>query len=214
MSGATTRPAGQPAALSPADRLDAGLRRVDHHKLLMGIFISSESAFFITLIVAYLNYRLNASGFSGKQVAEALDIGKTGLFSIALFASSATLMMAERGLRRHSRWALRGWLGATIVLGAIFLVGQGLEYTTLYAENVTIHKNLFGTTFFTLTGFHGLHVFIGLLVLTIMLVLAFLRVFEEGKNETALVTAGYYWHFVDAVWVFIYSLVYLLAFAK
>lgn len=207
MTGTTTRPASARAAQSPADRLDAGLRTVDHHKLLMGIFISSESAFFITLIIAYLNYH----GFSGEKVRDVLDIGKTGLFSIALFSSSATLAFAERGLRNHNRWALRGGLFATIVLGAIFLVGQGLEYTTLYAENVTIHKNLFGSTFFTLTGFHGLHVFIGLLVLAVMLTLAFLGVFEDGKNETALVTAGYYWHFVDAVWVFIYSLVYLLA---
>ncbi|HET8629395.1 MAG TPA: heme-copper oxidase subunit III [Thermomicrobiales bacterium] len=213
MTGTTTRPASARAAQSPADRLDEGLRRVDHHKLLMGVFISSESAFFITLIIAYLNYRFNTNGFNGKTVRDALDIEKTGFFSIALFLSSATLALAERGLRNRNRWALRGWLGVTIVLGAIFLVGQGLEYTTLYAENITIHKNLFGTTFFTLTGFHGLHVFIGLLVLTVMLILAFLRVFEDGKNETALVTAGYYWHFVDAVWVFIFSLVYLLAYA-
>lgn len=207
MTGTTTRPASPRAALTPADRLDEGLRRVEHHKLLMGIFISSESAFFITLIIAYLNYH----GFSGENVRDVLDVGKTGLFSIALFSSSATLALAERGLRRHNRWALRGWLFATIVLGAIFLVGQGLEYMHLYADDVTIHKNLFGSTFFTLTGFHGLHVLIGLLVLAVMLILAFLRDFEEGQNETALVTAGYYWHFVDAVWVFIFSLVYLLA---
>jgi heme/copper-type cytochrome/quinol oxidase subunit 3 len=95
----------------------------------------------------------------------------------------------------------------TIVLGAIFLGGQVTEYAKLYAENVKINsRGEFGSTFFTLTGFHGFHVFVGLFALTCLLLLS--RDWRPG-HETPVKTIGYYWHFVDGVWVFIFSIVYL-----
>ena len=101
---------------------------------------------------------------SGPRPAD-LDVSRTALFSLALFASSGTLALAERRLRRDDQRGFRIWLLATIALGAIFLVGQLTEYQQMYAENIKIGSNLFTSAFFTLTGFHGAHVAIGLLAL-------------------------------------------------
>jgi heme/copper-type cytochrome/quinol oxidase subunit 3 len=183
---------------------DAALWRADPHKVLMGFFISSESFFFVSLIVTYITFH----GSTGPQAKDVLDVPLTGLFSIALFASSGTLYLAERGLHRRNGAQLRLWLLVTIALGAIFIAGQAYEYHHLIDEGVTISSGLFGTTFFTLTGFHGLHVIIGLIALGIIAVLTFKGDFDRG-NEMPLTTAGLYWHFVDAVWVVVFSVVYL-----
>ena len=101
-----------------------------------------------------------------------------------------------------------GWLGLTIVLGAVFLVGQLNEYWKLFQSGVDVGTNIFATTFFTLTGFHGLHVFIGLIALLIFLWLAWQGDFAAGQHGDAFQAAGYYWHFVDVVWVFVLFTVY------
>jgi heme/copper-type cytochrome/quinol oxidase subunit 3 len=98
---------------------------------------------------------------------------------------------------------------ATIVLGAVFLFGQGKEYLRLIDQHVTISRDVFSSAFFTLTGFHGFHVFVGLVVLLIMLGLAQAGDFRGGAHLDAVDTASWYWHFVDAVWVVIFSVVYL-----
>src|SRR5207248_2120087 len=99
-----------------------------------------------------------------------LNAARTGIFSIFLFASSATMMMASRSYRAKSSGAF-GWLIATVVLGAIFLFEQAREYVGLYSSGVTANSSLFATTFFTLTGFHGLHVAVGLLAIAAITVL-------------------------------------------
>jgi heme/copper-type cytochrome/quinol oxidase subunit 3 len=103
------------------------------------------------------------------------------------------------------------WMILTIVLGGIFLCGQGLEYSELISENLTISRDLFGSTFFTLTGFHGFHVIVGLLLLSVAL-----WVMVQGKEgeitEPGLTCVSLYWHFVDAVWVAVFSVVYLWRF--
>ena len=103
---------------------------------------------------------------------------------------------------------MKAWLAATILLGGIFIVGQGLEYWTLFQGGVTVGLDLFATTFFTLTGFHGLHVCVGLIALMIVLGVAFARAFKNG-HLPALGPVGLYWHFVDVVWVLVFSIVYL-----
>jgi heme/copper-type cytochrome/quinol oxidase subunit 3 len=104
--------------------------------------------------------------------------------------------------------ALRGWLLVTIAFGATFLGGQALEYRKLLRHGVTIDQSLFASTFFTLTGFHGLHVVIGLVALGVLLRLAFARDFGE-RTLRALHAVGIYWHFVDVVWIAVFSVVYL-----
>lgn len=181
----------------------------DRNRMAMAVFILSECVFFLLLVIAYINFHIR-----GGQIAEAsraLNVQTTLVFSLFLFSSSFTLWRAEASLRQHRRTPMRVWLGLTIVLGATFLVGQGREYYDLIHRDYTISRDLFGTTFFTLTGFHGLHVLVGLLLLAIMLVLALFGRRDEPR-ESALGAVGYYWHFVDAVWVVIFTVVYLWAF--
>jgi len=185
-------------------RLEHRLRVADHHRLLMIFFICSESVFFLSLIVAYVTYH----GASGTQPGDVLSVLRTGLFSVALFASSATIWRAERAHRRREGGRMRFWLLATIALGVIFLFGQALEWRGLIAGGVTLSRDLFGTTFFTLTGFHGLHVIVGLIALATLTAIGFAGELDGG-DEVALSTVSLYWHFVDAVWVVVFSVIYL-----
>ncbi|MDQ3809808.1 MAG: cytochrome c oxidase subunit I [Chloroflexota bacterium] len=169
-------------------------------------FIFSEATFFGALIVAFLQYRGRSQGFGPHD----LDLPRTFIFSLCLFASSGTIYLAERRLHGDDqRGFLRLWL-ATLALGAIFLLGQVSEYALLYAEGVTISTNLFTSGFFTLTGFHGLHVLVGLIALGVIAVLARSGDFRRGRRRAAVDAVAIYWHFVDGVWVVVFSLVYLL----
>ncbi len=168
------------------------------NRTLLGvaIFVASESIFFLAIVIAYVAYR-----DAGLATAKAtLDIGRTAIFSVALFASSGTMAVAARAESGR-------WLAATILLGAIFLVGQGSEYARLLGEGIGPGSALFGTTFFTLTGLHGLHVLAGLVALTALL--AANRRRPRALGAVAWEGVGMYWHFVDAVWVVVFTVVYL-----
>lgn len=162
----------------------------------VAIFIASEAIFFLAIVLAYLAYR--ESGLATARAS--LDIGRTAIFSVALFASSGTMALATR--RRSA-----GLLIATFALGAIFLVGQGSEYVRLLGEGIGPGSALFGTTFFTLTGLHGLHVLAGLVALLALLSASLRR--RLAVTAVAWEAIGLYWHFVDAVWVVVFSVVYL-----
>jgi len=179
--------------------------RPDKIKAGVITFIISEAGFFGVLILAYLFY--NATSQSGPG-AQQLDVLKTTIFSICLFASSFTIWRSEVGLRENNLGKMKAWLIATIVLGGIFIVGQGLEYWSLFQSGVTVGLDLFATTFFTLTGFHGLHVSFGLLALLVVLGVALVSNLKNGRFP-ALGAVGYYWHFVDVVWVLVFAIVYL-----
>lgn len=178
----------------------------EKNKAAILAFVLSEAAFFSVLILVYLYY--NATPQRGPG-AHDLNLVKTGLFSLCLFASSFTLWRAEVSQERSRQRAMTGWLAATILLGGIFICGQALEYWGLFQSGVIVSSNLFSASFFTLTGFHGLHVCAGLIALLIVLMLALLGDFKRD-NPPALKTVGLYWHFVDAVWVLVFSVVYLL----
>jgi len=183
---------------------------MEKNKLGMVLFLLSESVFFVLLILAYVTYHVRQG--NGPTAAGTLNIAKTGMFSVFLFASSFTVWRAGQGLRegRRGRGALL-WLALTIALGLVFLFGQGLEYWDLIRQDVTISRNLFGTTFFTLTGFHGLHVSVGLIMLASVLWMAARSGLRKPK-PAAVEVVSVYWHFVDAVWVLIFAVVYLWAF--
>jgi len=179
-------------------------------------FIVSETTFFVVLILAYVFFNL-----STKAAASALDLRTTGAFTACLLASSLTLHLAEKGLSRGKGASFRAWLGVTLLLGIVFMAGQAREYVGLFHAGVTVNSSLFASTFFTLTGFHGLHVTIGLVALTIILGLASQRR-QPGspgsKGDTGehpqlvpLKTIGLYWHFVDVVWLVVFTIVYLRA---
>jgi heme/copper-type cytochrome/quinol oxidase subunit 3 len=175
---------------------------MEKNKLGMVLFLASEAVFFTLLIVAYV-YLHNRVG-SGPSAASSLDPRTTFIYSLFLFASSLTVWLAGRG---RARWL---WLLATILLGLVFLAGQALEWARLLGSGTTVSTDLFGTTFFTLTGFHGLHVTIGLIALMILLALT-LGGRLSSRRSAALETIAIYWHFVDAVWIVIFAAVYLTA---
>jgi heme/copper-type cytochrome/quinol oxidase subunit 3 len=145
---------------------------------------------------------------NGAEAAARLDVGRTAVFTFLLLSSSVTVWLAARSRRREERRAALAWIGATVALGAVFLVGQGREYAHLIQEDVTISRDLFGTTFFTVTGFHGLHVLIGLVMLSTVLATG-LAWGEREPRTTVVETVSLYWHFVDAVWMVVFPVVYL-----
>jgi len=179
----------------------------DHNKTGILAFIFSEVGFFGTLILAYLYFYAHPQAGPGPK---GLDVPRTLIFSVCLFASSLTFWRSEAALTKQRRGSMLGWLGLTIALGGVFLVGQGTEYWKLFQTGVDLSTNMFSTTFFTLTGFHGLHVLLGLIALLIFLWLAWEGDFASGRGESAFKSVGYYWHFVDVVWVFVLLTVYIL----
>jgi cytochrome c oxidase subunit I len=178
----------------------------EKNKAAVTAFIASEAGFFGVLILAFLFYN---SGAHPGPTAKSLDLLKTGVFSLCLFASSFTIWRSESAQHRRDQRAMIGWLALTVLLGGIFLGGQGLEYWGLFHSGIAVGTNLFSTTFFTLTGFHGIHVCVGLIALLIVLGLA-LAGDSKSRPFPALPAIGIYWHFVDVVWVFVLFVVYIL----
>jgi cytochrome c oxidase subunit 3/cytochrome o ubiquinol oxidase subunit 3 len=168
--------------------------------------IIAESALFMIFVVAYLYYLgRDTHGPTPRQVLS-LPIVNT----ICLLSSSATITSALRALRQGSRRQFGLWWMFTILLGAYFLVGTGFEWHHLiFDKGLTIQTNLFGTTFYSLVGLHASHVVVGLVMLVIVMGLSVAgRVEREHAERTEILAM--YWHFVDAVWVVVFSVVYLI----
>jgi heme/copper-type cytochrome/quinol oxidase subunit 3 len=191
------------------ERLGSTLGRIEPHKLAMLLFISSEAIFFGSLLVTFFVHR----GGPGASAASLLDVPKVALFSLALFASSGTILLAERQHRRGDFDGMRFWLLATVALGMVFLAGQTLEYRVLLSEGLTLSTGIYGSAFYTLTGFHGLHVLGGLVALLMLWSVSRSAAFRRS-GEKAIVPISYYWHFVDAVWLFVFGLVYVLEYVN
>jgi cytochrome c oxidase subunit 1/cytochrome c oxidase subunit I+III len=176
-------------------------------KVLAWAFVASEAIFFVLLVASYIVFNTRVD-HEGPVAATALNAIRTGAFTVFLIASSATFWLAEQGLRAGSRSRFLGWLSLTILLGAVFLAGQAAEYKGLLANNITIDRNLFASTFFTVTGFHGLHVFGGLVALSILLALGWKGILSS-QWQASIGAIGIYWHFVDVVWIVVFSIIYL-----
>jgi len=180
---------------------------LDNRKVGIWTFIASETIFFASLISTYLIYK--GRNVSGPTAREILEIPLTSGSTFILLMSSLLMVLALAALQRADyRWS-RIWLFGTIGCGLMFLGGQVYEFTHFYHEGLTLQTNLFGQTFFTLVGFHGAHVTIGVIWL---LVLAIASIVGElpSKRSLALDCAALYWHFVDIVWIIIFSLIYLM----
>jgi len=175
------------------------------NNLMMKLVVGTEAMFFLCLIMAYVYFSF-VPGYRGAQDRD-LDWRTTGLFSLFLFSSSFTYWRAERNGHMGRNRRMRAWLLLTIGLGLVFLMGQGREYANLLHANVTVSSSLFGSGFFTLTGFHGFHVLVGLLLITIV---AASGIRGKGSIHASVVsTVGIYWHFVDIVWLFVFLVVYV-----
>jgi cytochrome c oxidase subunit III len=177
-------------------------------RLGMTLLIISESIFFFMLVVAFVAFRSQ----SAKLAVETLSLPVASMCTFCLLASSFTVWRAARIAGSEDSASPRIWLAATIVLGLAFLLGQVSEYLRLVHHGVTIGGNLFGTTFFTLTGMQALHVVVGLLLL-----LGLLRIAGPGGSLTSQWTervhaVAAFWHFIDGVWVVIFLVVYLWTF--
>ena len=180
---------------------------LDHRKLLMWAFLGSDCLFFGSLIATYLLYR--GKGLGGPTPADVFNIPYTSVSAFVLLMSSLTMVLALAAIQRGDQRGLKIWLLATALLGSIFLGGQYFEFTTFIHEGLTLQANLFGSTFFTLTGFHGLHVTVGVIILLSFYVMA-LRNRVTPEQHLNIELAGLYWHFVDIVWIVIFTVVYLL----
>jgi cytochrome c oxidase subunit 1/cytochrome c oxidase subunit I+III len=172
----------------------------------MIIFLISEGCFFLMLILAYLYY--NNRIMNGPTPGSTLNPQKTGIYTLCLLASSLTIWLAVKKLEAKKPAAFRWLLVLTVLLGIIFIFGQSCEYLRIYHAGIMVNSDLFTTTFFTLTGFHGLHVCVGLMALLVVMGLALAGDFKQGRIE-AVKSIGLYWHFVDAVWLVLFSVIYL-----
>jgi cytochrome c oxidase subunit 3/cytochrome o ubiquinol oxidase subunit 3 len=171
-------------------------------------FLLSEVAVFGTLIVTYLFYL--GKDVVGPTPAEALSLRLVLCTTACLLASSITIHRAERSLERGGQSGFLGWWSFTIVLGAIFLVGTAYEWHDLINRHgLTIGRNLFGTTYYTLVGLHALHVTGGLTILLIVLYLVWAGDVHDA-NRGGVQLVSWYWHFVDGVWVVVFAVVYLV----
>jgi cytochrome c oxidase subunit 3/cytochrome o ubiquinol oxidase subunit 3 len=168
--------------------------------------IAAEAAIFTIFVVAYIFYiGKSLSGPTPKEVLE-LPIFST----VCLLASSPTIHLAVRALRNANVGAFGWWWFVTIALGAIFLVGTGREWRhMIYEKGLTISTNLFGTTYFSLVGLHAFHVTVGLVVLAIGLIFVVLGNVKPEHAERAEVFSMY-WHFVDVVWIIVFTVVYVI----
>ena len=180
---------------------------VDSRKLGVWAFLGSEVVFFSSLIVTYVV--LSWRSVRGPYPSEVLNIWLVAVNTFVLICSSLTMVTALARVERGDVRAMRFLLIATAVLGALFLTGQGIEFTLLYKQGLSIHSNLFGAAFFTLTGFHGMHVAVGVIAICFLLARAFAGGITIG-NHLSVELVGLYWHFVDIVWIVVFTVVYLL----
>jgi cytochrome c oxidase subunit 3/cytochrome o ubiquinol oxidase subunit 3 len=187
-----------PPAITPERTLSPG-------QWGMVSFLVSEVALFGTLIVTYVFYL--GKDVVGPTPAEALSLSLVVCTTACLLASSGTVHVAERTLGRGNQGGFLLWWLATIVLGAVFLGGTAFEWRDLiYHHHLTISRNLFGTTYYTLVGLHALHVTGGVTIMVIVFGLALRR--QVTGAGVGLVS--WYWHFVDGVWVVVFTVVYLV----
>jgi cytochrome c oxidase subunit III len=168
----------------------------------MILFLGSELMFFAALFAAYFTMRARAATWPPRGTE--LDLWVPTFFTVLLVLSSGTMQLAVARIREGDRPGTRRWLWATIGLGALFLFGQYLDYR---GRNFGIASNAYGSAFYTMTGFHALHVLAGLLLLLVAQARMSAYTAEEHGGLEAI---GYYWHFVDVVWLALYSAIFLV----
>lgn len=194
------------AITTPFPETPATWKLLYRGKVGMACLIIAESAIFTIFVVAYLYY--TGKSLTGPTPREVLETPI--FFTICLLSSSLTIHLASKLLERGNRGAFLALWFLTIVLGALFLYGTAREWHRLiYEHGLTISTNLFGTTYYSLVGLHATHVTVGLLMLTIVLLFGLAG--QVGREQSARIDVlSMYWHFVDAVWVVVFTVVYVL----
>ena len=181
---------------------------IDHRKMLIWVFLGSECMFFGSLIATYLIYY--GQSVSGPTPADILDIPTTTVSTFVLLMSSFMMVMAYSNIRRGNVRNFRIWILCTAFLGATFLGFQVFEFREFAIHGgLTPRTNLFGSTFFTLTGFHGAHVTLGVVWLVSLFGYSFKGDLTPQEGLSVDI-AALYWHFVDVVWIVIFTVIYLI----
>jgi cytochrome c oxidase subunit 3/cytochrome o ubiquinol oxidase subunit 3 len=192
------------AEVSPDEHTTTGLPNT---KLAMWLFLASECLLFGALITTYVLYR--GASQTGPYPADIFDIPFTSVSSFVLLASSLTMVLSLVAAEKRDYPRMRIWLLTTAFLGLSFVGGQVYEFTTFYREGLGFTTSLFSSSFYTLTGFHGVHVSVGVIML--LAVVGMIAKKRTGDDKSELVElVGLYWHFVDIVWILIFTLVYLI----
>jgi cytochrome c oxidase subunit III len=175
--------------------------------LVVGIFIflGSELMFFGSLFATYFTMRSDAKVWPPPDI-ELAPLWRPALFTAVLLASSFTMQAADRAIKRGNPAAMKRWIWLTFAMGIVFLSGQFWDYFT---SNFGIETNAYGSAFYTLTGFHAMHVVAGLIVMLVVLGRTATRAYDE-HDHAAVEAATYYWHFVDVVWLGLFSVLFLL----
>jgi heme/copper-type cytochrome/quinol oxidase subunit 3 len=181
---------------------------LDSRKLLMWLFLASDCLFFGPLITTYLIFRGQSP--IGPYPQDVFDIPYTSVSAFVLLMSSMAMVLALAAIQRGDQRGLRIWLLTTAGLGLVFLGGQFYEFNTfLHHDHLALTTNIFGSSFFILTGFHGAHVTIGVIWLLSLFAGSMRGMLHQG-NTLNVEIAGLYWHFVDIVWIVIFTVVYLI----
>ncbi|MBF0558598.1 MAG: heme-copper oxidase subunit III [Nitrospirae bacterium] len=188
-----------------AHKFEAGLSKV-----AIIIFILSEAALFGGLFSGYLYNMFPAPVWPPANTPAGVPpLGLALILSVVLLSSSATMQVAENRLEKGDIGGFKLWLSVTMVLGLLFLAGQASEWTKLIGEGFTVSTNAYGTFFYTVTGFHGSHVLVGFVLMLFILLLALGNKINK-QRQTVVKACGYYWHFVDGIWLLVLSLIYVL----
>jgi heme/copper-type cytochrome/quinol oxidase subunit 3 len=180
---------------------------IPNGKLGMWVFLASEVMFFTGLIGAYIVLRMGHPSWPGSEGHLSVPIGTVN--TLALICSSTTIVLALSASQRGAMGAVRGWLLATILLGSLFLVIKGFEYAAKFSHHIFPSTTVFWSCYYTLTGFHALHV-LGGVVFNLWVLGLTGRASAWASQGHRLELAGLYWHFVDIVWIFLFPLLYLL----
>ena len=194
---------------SPSAHIDHNTNTgISNTKLGVWLFLASECLLFGGLITTYLLYKVPVAG-EGPAPKQVYDLGFTSVSSFLLLMSSLTMVLAVAAIERGDHHRLRTWLAATALLGATFVAGQVYEFTVFLHEGMGFTTSRSSSAFYTLTGFHGVHVTLGIIMLVSLLILSLRGRLPEHRAET-VETIGLYWHFVDVVWIVIFAVVYLI----
>jgi cytochrome c oxidase subunit 3 len=179
-------------------------------KVAMVIFIISEIALFGGLFSSFIYAWVSLGQMPPEGTPHGIPpLGLAFVLSALLFSSSYTMQQAEHALDKKEEKKFMGWLLLTIALGTVFLGGQATEWAELIShENFMLNTNAYGTFFYTITGFHSSHVIVGLIFLLLVLLLTLTKKLNFLNRETVRIL-GYYWHFVDIVWIFVLSMIYI-----
>jgi len=182
---------------------------ISNTKLAMWLFLASECLLFGGLITTYLLYKTPISIEQGPSPKQVYDIPFTSVSSFVLLMSSLTMVLAVSAIERGDHHRMRTWLAGTALLGSTFVAGQVYEFTAFKGEGMGFTTSRSSSAFYTLTGFHGVHVTVGIIMLVSLLLLSLRGKVPQHRAE-AVEVVGLYWHFVDIVWIVIFAVVYLI----